>query len=174
MGDGIGGPRRGVQLARRDRLGHQGLQARLHNGTRPRRNRSHLQLVGIDAPDFVAVGGKAGSRDGADIAQAEDRDFHMAAVCGGVNPQMYDAIPERAGRRPSDTPLTPPPKVFASQAVPFGEGDTGPTPIRRLDGAGCPWAREECQEDFRETNRRACQRDRGQLRIDPGASAGST
>ena len=66
----------GMKLPGGDRFGEQGFQARFNHRTLTRRNGSNLQLVRIDTPDIMTVGGEACRRDGTHVAEAENRDLH--------------------------------------------------------------------------------------------------
>ena len=64
--------------------GKQGFQTRLNDGTVAGRDGRNLQFVRIDAPDVMAVGGQTSGRDGADIAEAKDRDLHALKEAGAA------------------------------------------------------------------------------------------
>ena len=91
----------------------------------------------------MAVGGEAGSRDGADIAQAEDSDLHAAVgLCGEYPRDVWRHTSRRAGGRPSDTRRAALISGGCSLAALVGEGHTRPEGFARSESRRVvlPWS----------------------------------
>ena len=71
----------GVKVPTRWTVGQQGSRPGSTTGLCPAETAATFELVRIDTPDIVAVGGQTGSGDGADVAEPEDSDLHARERC---------------------------------------------------------------------------------------------